>query len=70
MNKRNELENFRIFVVNSIDDTVKETYRTGIRDCIPFSLSEARRAVDRLGNGHYLATDNQEIAKEYGIRLK
>ena len=62
-------ENFRIFVVNSIDDTVKETYKTGIRDCVPFSLNEARRALHRLGNGHYLATDNKEIAKDYGINL-
>lgn len=63
-------ENFNIFVVSSIDDTVKETYKTGIRDCVPFSLNEARMALNRLGNGYYITTDNPEIAKEYGIKLK
>ena len=62
-------ENFSIFVVSSIDDAVKETYKTGIRDCVPFSLNEARRSLNRLGNGHYLATDNTEIAEEYGLSL-
>ena len=62
-------ENFNIFVVSSIDDTVKETYKTGIRDCVPFSLNEARRALDRLGKDYYTATDNPEIAKEYSLSL-
>ena len=63
-------KNFSIFVVSSIDDAVKETYKTGIRDCVYVPLNEARRSLNRLGNGHYLATDNPEIAKEYGIKLK
>lgn len=62
-------ENFNIFVVSSIDGIVKEIYKTGIRDCVPFSLNEARRALNRLGNDYYTATDNPEIAKEYNLRL-
>ncbi len=62
-------DNFSIFVVSSIDDVIRETYITGVRDFVFVPVNEARRAVAKLGNNHYIATDNPEIAKEYGIKL-
>ncbi len=64
-------ENFNIFVVSSIiDDVIRETYVTGVRDFVFVPVNEARRAVARLGNNYYIATDNPEIAKEYKIKLR
>ena len=63
-------ENFSIFVVGSIDDAIRETYVTGIMDFVFVPVNEAKKAVARLGNNHYIATNNPEIAKEYGIKLK
>lgn len=64
-------ENFSIFVVSSIiDDVIRETYVTGVRDFVFVPVNEARRAVARLGNNYYIATDNPEIAKEYKIKLR
>lgn len=62
-------ENFNIFVVSSIDDFVRETYTTGVRDFIFVPLRQAQSSASRLGNDYCVATDNEEIAKEYGIKL-
>ena len=66
--------NFRIYVVRTIDDTVEETYSTGVREFVSVPLNEATRTIERKikkgeGNGHYLATDDSGIAEQYGIKL-
>ncbi|MBS3113551.1 hypothetical protein J4448_00455 [Candidatus Woesearchaeota archaeon] len=65
--------NLRIFIV-SIDGVIRDTYKTGVRDFIYVPFNEARRAIERKikegeGNGYYLATDDQTIAKEYNLKL-
>ena len=60
---------FKIFVVRSIDDTIELTYSTGVRDFVYVPLNQARRAVERLQNGHYIATDDADIARQYGLNL-
>lgn len=62
-------ENFRIFVVRTIDDAVRETYVTGVRDFIFVPLRQAEISATRLGNEYYVATDNVDISKEYNLRL-
>ncbi len=60
---------FRIFVVRALDDAVREIYTTGIKDYIFVPISEATRAVERLGNGHYIATDDPYVAQQCNLRL-
>lgn len=74
-------ENFRIFVVRTIDSIIEnkssgieivenETYTTGVKDYVSVQINEARRTADRLGKeGYDVATDNPEIAKEYNLKL-
>lgn len=64
--------NFKIFVVKSIDgvvDKIEGTYLTGIREFVFVPINEAKRSAEKLGNGHFIATDDLEIAQQYGLRL-
>lgn len=72
---KKNIEGFRIHVVKSRETSVDmlvctavETYVTGVRDCINVPLNEARRAVDRLGPGHEIVTDDEAISKEFEIK--
>lgn len=67
-NGRND-DNFRIFVVRTIDGIIAETYITGVKDFIFVQISEAERALKRLCNRYYIATDNSEISVLYDIKL-
>lgn len=65
--------NFRIFIV-SINGIIRDTYITGVRDFIYVPVNEALRAIERRikngeGNGYYIATDDKDIAEQYGIKL-
>ena len=60
---------FRIFVVRTLDDAVRELYTTGIKEYIFVPINEATRAVERLGNGHYIATDDPYIAENCNLKL-
>ena len=61
---------FRVFVVRSIDNAVMETFSTRTKDFVIVPVNGARSEVDKLGyENAYIATDNPEIAKQYGFKL-
>ena len=62
-------ENFKIFVVRSLDDVVERTYVAGPRDLVYVPINEAKRYIERNGNGFFIATDDSGIAKQYELKL-
>ena len=61
-------ENFKIFVVRTIDDFVEKSFVTGVSDFVLVPITEARRYAGKR-NDCYIATDNETISIEYGIEL-
>lgn len=62
-------KNFCIYLVESSTNRVKETYKTGIENLVDILISQAESRLSSLGNGYYLATNKQTIAKEYNLKL-
>ena len=50
-------------------EVIVAAYRTGIKEFAYIPLNQAQMDLARLGNGHYIATDNPEIAEKYKIKL-
>mgnify|MGYP001579245040 CR=1 FL=1 len=63
--------NFKIFVVtiDGIVEKIEATYITGVRDFVVVPLNEARRVVEKLGDSYCIATDDESVAEQYGIKL-
>lgn len=63
---------FKIFVVRSINgiDEILETYSTGVREFAFVPLRQAEKFLEGRLNGYYIATDDAEIAAQYGIKLR
>ena len=61
-------ENFKIFVVRTIDDFVEKTFVTGVADFAFVPVNEAKRYIENKKD-FYVATDNEEISQKYGIKL-
>ena len=61
--------NFSVFVIRNIDDFVEKTFMTGVADFVFVPVNEAKRYAGKREDC-YVATDNEEISKEYKIKLK
>ena len=61
-------ENLKIFVVRTIDDFVEKTFVTGVADFAFVPVNEAKRYAGKRNNC-YIATDDETISKEHGIKL-
>ena len=64
-----EDKTFKIFVVSTIDLVIKETFISGPRDLVYVPINEAKRYIERNGNGFFIATDDSGIAQQYELKL-
>lgn len=64
---------FNVYVARETNGFAKnqivKIFKTCIDDVVYVLINEAKRSVGKLGNGHFIATDDSEIAQQYGLTL-
>ena len=68
-NNAGKNDTINIYVARITDGAIKLKYTTGIKEYAYVPVSEAKRALERLGAGYELVTDDQDVAKEYCLNL-